>query len=262
MDLFTKTIELEEFSMDYFSMGYGQPLIIIPGFQGFFSVKGHGLRLAWELRNFIGKYKLFLFNPRNSMPKGFTTSDMASDLAMVLNNLKVKKGFILGLSWGGMVAQELAIKFPELVERMALVSTTARETKEMNKAYDSWLKMINEGNYEALGNDLAITTYNHGYSKARVKKILTTASIDSQNILNQANAFLNHNSYGALNKIKCPTLIIGSMKDKVLGPVVAREIAQGIPRGKLILYAQEAHGMFDEVSEVKKEINNFFINKG
>ena len=58
-----------------------------------------------------------------SAPEGYGIGDLANDVADVLKATHVKKATIVGLSMGGMIAQEFAARRPELVESVFLLGT-------------------------------------------------------------------------------------------------------------------------------------------
>ena len=60
------------------------------------------------------------------MNKGYSTRDMAEDLAFGMQTLGITRAKVLGVSQGGMIAQYLAIDHPELVDRLVLAVTLSR----------------------------------------------------------------------------------------------------------------------------------------
>ena len=95
-------------------------------------IQGMGFdRLGWEpvLRNLRRHFRLVLVDNRGSgrsdLPAGsFGVADMAGDVLAVLDGAGVRRAHVMGVSLGGMVAQELAVDHPERVGDLVLVSTT------------------------------------------------------------------------------------------------------------------------------------------
>jgi 3-oxoadipate enol-lactonase len=95
-------------------------------------IQGMGFdRFGWEpvLRKLRRHFRLVLVDNRGSgrsdLPPGsFGVTDMASDVVAVLDGAGVRRAHIMGVSLGGMVAQELAVDHPERVDGLVLVSTT------------------------------------------------------------------------------------------------------------------------------------------
>jgi pimeloyl-ACP methyl ester carboxylesterase len=95
-------------------------------------IQGMGFdRQGWEpvLRNLRRHFRLVLVDNRGSgrsdLPPGsFGVADMAGDILTVLDGAGIRRAHVMGVSLGGMVAQELAVDHPERVGDLILVSTT------------------------------------------------------------------------------------------------------------------------------------------
>src|ERR1700761_5917224 len=75
------------------------------------------------------RFRLVLIDNRGSgrsttQDRKFSIADMAADVVAVLDSSRVSRAHVLGASLGGMVAQELAIRHPERVDRLILACTT------------------------------------------------------------------------------------------------------------------------------------------
>src|ERR1035438_3113648 len=88
-------------------------------------------RHGWEpvLRNLKRHFRLVLVDNRGSgrsdLPSGsFGVADMAGDVLAVLDRAGIRRAHVMGVSLGGMVAQELAVDHPQRVDGLVLVSTT------------------------------------------------------------------------------------------------------------------------------------------
>ena len=98
----------------------------------FVLIQGMGFdRHGWDpvLRNLGRHFRLVLVDNRGSgrsdLPPGsFGVADMADDILSVLDRTGIRRAHVMGVSLGGMVAQELAVDHPERVGDLILVSTT------------------------------------------------------------------------------------------------------------------------------------------
>jgi 3-oxoadipate enol-lactonase len=129
----------------YDEFGAGHPLILLIGFAS--------TRLFWwkQLQPFAKKFRVINMDNRDAGDSAlcaspYTIADMAGDVAGVIKNLNLGRTHIVGISMGGMIAQELAIRHPELVDRLVLVATTAGgPTGVKAKPEVAALLMRNEG---------------------------------------------------------------------------------------------------------------------
>ena len=170
---------------------------------------------------------------------------MASDQAEALKMLGIKKAKVLGISQGGMIAQYLAIDYPELVEKLVLAVTSSRQNSLSQDVVEKWIIMAEQKDYKSLMIDTAEKSYSEKYlSKYRpLYPILGKLGKpkDFSRFLIQAKSCITHNAYLELDTIACPTLIIGGECDKIVGVEASKELADKIKKSKLYIYSGLVH---------------------
>ena len=135
-------------TIDYVTFGTGKrPLIIIPGLgDGLQTVKGMAMPLSITYRILAERYKIYVFSRINELRQGYTTRDMAADVAEALEALNLDTAYVMGISQGGMIAQWLAVDFPEKVQRLILAVTTAKPSQLARERIEHWQKLSQSGN--------------------------------------------------------------------------------------------------------------------
>jgi pimeloyl-ACP methyl ester carboxylesterase len=162
---------------------------------------------------------------------------------------------------GGMIAQELAIKYPGKVKKLVLGVTTSYPKPEMKKVLNNWIKIAEEGNYKKLIMDMAEKTYSEKYlTKLRkyypiITKIGKPKSF--RHFIVEAKAHFSHNTYNELLKIKCPTMIIGGAKDNIVDKASILELADRINNSKLLLYENSSYSVIFEEKNCFSRIVDF-----
>ncbi|WP_201756856.1 alpha/beta fold hydrolase [Isachenkonia alkalipeptolytica] len=73
----------------------------------------------------------------------------------------------------------------------------------------------------------------------------------------QAKACLGHSAYDELEKIQCPTLVIGGGRDEVVGINTSEEIGEKIPGSKSIIYPGLGHGAYAESKTFDRDVLKF-----
>lgn len=133
--------------MDYISFGNGnKSLVIIPGLgDALKTVKGTAVTFALMYKLFAKDYKVYVFSRKNKLKQDCSTRDMATDLASVMKQLNITKAFVLGVSQGGMIAQYLAIDYPELVEKLVLAVTLCQPNETSKSVISNWLQRCTKG---------------------------------------------------------------------------------------------------------------------
>lgn len=112
------SVKVNHTHMDYVSFGKGSKvLVLIPGLN-VKGVKGTAIVLAYMYRIFAKAYKIYVFDKKNDLPEDYTIRDIADDTAFVMMQLGIEKADIFGVSQGGMVAQMLAIYYPQMVNKL------------------------------------------------------------------------------------------------------------------------------------------------
>src|SRR4030043_975160 len=115
---------LNGININYRAEGQGEPLVIIMGFTAG--------RSGWmpQIPFFKKYYRVITFDNRGAgksdkPPGPFSPRMMADDTVRLMDLLGIEKAHIMGVSMGGMIAQELAINYPQRVMKLVLACTYA-----------------------------------------------------------------------------------------------------------------------------------------
>ena len=258
-------IKLDNTTVNYISFGTGNKnLIIIPGLgDGLKTVKGLAVPFSIMYKMFAKDFKVYVFSRKNDLKDDYNTIDMANDIKNILDKIDVDKTYVVGVSQGGMIAQYLAINYPDLVEKLVLVVTLSKQNKIVTTRVNKWIKYANENNYR----DLFIDTMENSYQEETLKKyrkmypLLTKVGKPKNfnRFLIEAKACLTHNAYNKLSKIKCPTLIIGGKKDNIVGVNASYEIHDKIKNSELYIYEEYGHSLYEEAKDFNKRVYDFLL---
>lgn len=250
--------------MYYVSFGTGEKkAVILPGLSdGLMTVKDKAWFLSLPYRSFLQDYTVFMFSRKNDMPEGYSIEAMADDQAAAMRRLGIDRSFVLGVSEGGMIAQCLAIRHPDLVDRMVLAVTAPNANDIINAVVSEWMEKAASGNHEALMADTAEKMYSDTYL-TKSRKFLpllarVTKPADYDRFLKNARAILNFDVRGELSKISCPTLIIAGGDDHVVGKEAAIELHKGITGSRLYVYDGLGHGAYEEAKDFYDRVFAFF----
>lgn len=257
------TLKFGGTDMDYIRFGTGgRILVMLPGLgDGLRSMKGTALPMAFMYREFAKDFTVYAFSRKNVLPVGYTTRDMARDQAEAMERLGIQKADIFGVSMGGMIAQHLAIDYPEKVSKLILTVTSARPNSILTESIEEWISCAKRGDHTALMDSNVRRIYSEDYYRKNkwlvpiMGKLTKPKSYDRFFV--QADACLTHNAYETLNQIQVPTLVIGGEKDLSLGGDPSREIAAKIPGAELRMYDQWGHGLYEEAEDFNQVVIDF-----
>ena len=253
-------VKIGDTAMDYIRFGSGKDnLIMLPGLgDGLRSVKGTALPMAFMYRAFAKDFTVYAFSRKNELPQGYTTRDMARDQAQAMEQLGIQKADIFGVSMGGMIAQHLAIDYPEKVGKLILTVTSSRPNPILTESIDEWVSCAKCGDHTAFMDSNVWRIYSEDYYRKNKWLVPIMGKLTKPKSYNrfyiQAEACLTHDAYESLCHIKVPTLVVGGEQDHALGGDASREIAEKIPNAQLLMYEQWGHGLYEEAKDFNRTI--------
>ena len=256
-------LKLENIQMDYITFGKGvKPLIMIQGLNTR-GIKGAGLQLAMMYRIFAKEYKVYLFDRRADVPELITVRELATDIAMAMDALKLTKADVIGVSQGGMIAQYLAIDRPNLVNKLVLAVTLSKNNDVVKKVVANWIELSERDQMKQMVEDMAVKMYSDEYVK-RYKLFLPLLAVlqkpkDTRRFVTLAKACFTCNAYEELDKIKCPVFVIGGKQDKVVTGVASEEIADKLGC-KIYMYEDLGHAVYEEAPDFNQRIYDFLVS--
>lgn len=256
-------IRMKDNHMDYVVFGKGtKPLIMIPGVgDGLKTIRGMALPFALMYRQYAKNYRVYVFSRRARLKKGYTTKDMAADQARAMRCLGLEKADIIGISQGGMIAQHLAVSYPELVDRLVLAVTLPKTGAILRRQVRQWIRCLDRRDYRDLVERMIGQMYSEAYYRKMgwlcpvMAKLMPYISKERFRIM--ALAAGSHDLTKELGKIRAKTLIIASGKDRVVGTSGSRKMAGLIPNASLHIFENGEHGVYDEEKEFHRVVLDF-----
>lgn len=231
-------------------------------------------RLAWwkQIDVFAQKYRVINMDNRDAGDSSpgvgpYTIADMAADTAGLIQNLNLGATHIIGISMGGMIAQELAIRYPHLVDRLVLVSTTAGGPTAVNAKPEIAVLLVRpeQEDLETRVRRTFTAIAGEGYMAAHPEDLdhIVKNSIEKPMTLEgyqrQLGASFGHFSVGTagqLSQITAPTLVLHGMDDPLIPYPNGQFLAEHIPGARLASFPGVGHLLMIEAPE---EFNNEVI---
>ena len=253
-------LNLPDMQLDYITFGRGtRPLVMIQGLNTR-GIKGSALSLAYMYRIFAKDFKVYLFDRRPDVHDGITVRDMASDIAAAMDVLGITNADVFGVSQGGMIAQYLAIDRPDLVHKLVLAVTLSKNNDTTVQVVNDWVEMTERGDFKGLVADMAEKMYSAKYVK-RYRPFMPLLTVvqkpkDVRRFIILAKACLTCNTYEILDKIKCPTLVIGGKQDRVVTGAASEKIAKKLGC-KIHMYENLGHAAYEEAKDFNQIVYKF-----
>ena len=257
-----ETVKVNDIEMEYFSFGSGErAFVILPGV-ALKSVMLSQMAIQAAYKGFAEEYTVYVFDRRKNMPDPYPVRQMAADTAEVMTALGICEADIFGASQGGMMALCIAIDHPELVHKLVIGSSTARTDKETVDGVERWVSLARKGDMQALTAELIDDLYSQStigkYKDFLVHMNDGATGEDVRRFIIQTEAIDGFDVYDELDKIICPSLVIGVEGDRVLPCEHSRRMAEKLDC-ELYLYGDDyAHCAFDEAPDYKQRLLDFF----
>ena len=215
----------------------------------------------FQLDGLADRYRLLAFDNRGAgrtaMPEGPVSAEMmADDAAQVLRALDVPAAHVAGFSGGSIIAQELALRHPELVRSLVLQSTWPVPDTYLR----SWIRFVRwlvefapseRAFLEGFFLDIyTARAHNDGTVAQFIEEVLAfphkQRTEDLQGFLD---AFLDHDTTDRLPQITAPTLVLAGGRDSTARLPLGRAVAELIPGALFEVMEEEAHQPFQEIPE-------------
>jgi 3-oxoadipate enol-lactonase len=176
-------------------------------------------------------------------PWPYAMADFADDAASLLDAIGWEDCLALGISFGGMVAQELAIRHPERVRRLVLACTSAGGVGGASYPLQD---LVDQSPEEASARrmELLDTRWDEAWRNQHPEMVsLITERMPAgsgqppaQGLINQLAARAEHDTSGRLGAIACPTLVCGGRFDGIAPRANSEFLASAIPGAQLEIF--------------------------
>jgi 3-oxoadipate enol-lactonase len=176
---------------------------------------------------------------------GCTLVSLADDVRELLDSLGVARAHVLGLSMGGMIAQQLALDHPQRVSALIIAASTARNSSAARQAWDERIALARSEGMQALVEPLLQRWFTPAFREQQPQ---------TPKRLGQWIAAMDINSFAAcsaivrdvdtldrLRDLRVPTLVLAGAEDPATPPATVEAIARAIPAAQFRVVPAAAH---------------------
>lgn len=228
-------VPIDGFQLYYESEGDGEPLVLIPGF-----ASGRSLWLR-QVGPLARHFRVISFDPRgvaqSDKPEGEQTISLLSDdIAALLQFLGIASAHVVGVSFGGFVAQEFALRHRGMVRKLVLCCTS-------------------------FGGPNHVVPDPQIMSEIMQPRAAGEVSEDMYRV--QLQAAVSFNAEDRLAAIASPTLIVSGDADVIVPVQNSRNLASKIPNAELRLVHGGSHTFFMEqqADEFNQVVTEWLLRK-
>ena len=175
----------------------------------------------------------------------YTLAELADDAARLIDELGVGPVVWIGLSMGGMVGQELALRHPAKVRALVLANTTSGYPPEARAGWAQRIAGIRQGGLEAVVDGALQRWFRPGFHAEQAATVAhwraRVLTCDQAGYMACCEAIASLDTTSRLPAITVPTLVIAGALDQGTPPEMARTIAQGISGARLVVLQDASH---------------------
>jgi pimeloyl-ACP methyl ester carboxylesterase len=195
--------------------------------------------------------------------RGWTIRRVAGQMAGLLEELGTGPANVVGLSMGGVIAQQFAMDFPHLTRKLVLTSTF---TVLRPESLDGWVYFLRRAavvlfaGMQAQAQIVAQRVFPDPRDQALREMFLTIISRADPRAYRKAMLSLGwYDSRKRLGQIKAPTLVVTGAEDTTVSPSRQKVLAQGIPAARQLVIPNAGHAVpVDQAEAFNRVLLDFF----
>ena len=234
-------------------LGDGPPVVMIMGLAG---------DMNWwdrQIPDLSRRLKVVVFDNRgvgatDTPRQRYSIKDLAEDTVGLMDALEIPRAHLIGVSMGGMIAQEVCLNFPDRVAKMVLGCTHSGGLGFVMPGIEAVRKLtLTRGkSREEIARQIISIMFTPRFienNPETIKGIIerfVQKQQDRKAFENQFWAIMGHDTYGRLPEIKAPTLVVTGTEDLLVPPVNSETLAKGIPGAQLVTLPGSGHCFFIE----------------
>jgi len=248
----------------YIERGSGPPLVLV-----------HGLMVTGEmfepmLDDLSARHRVIVPDLRGhgrsrGLPPPYTVSQLASDLAGLLDHLGIPSAPMLGYSQGGAVAQQFALDYPQRCEKLILVCSYSYDMVRFREKIDSHFApiLIRILGMRLFGKFVVSQALTHLKGDRAEWLAGVIGSQDPGLMVAAWKETMAFDSRSWLSRIGCPTLVVSAAEDKAVPIHHGKMLHAGINGSRLEVVEGADHGLFwTHPRELLRMINGFLETTG
>lgn len=258
--------------IEYYRFGQGSPIVLIPGYVTDVSSWSHRFLVA-----LAKQHQVIVLNNRNVggsliHSTRYESEDLANDTYQLIQVLGLKKPAVLGISMGGMIAQQFAVSHPNALGQLILINTAIAGKRAVHPDFSVENRLLNMPESKTGRYVVAVQLFFPSSWRLRMGYALIAdrfhpphyTEINPATVMPQQQhlimAWIKNDSVAKqLAYLHLPVLILNGGADQVIPPVNSRILANTISQAQLLRWPDGGHAMIYQYPEEIAGVVNTFI---
>jgi len=261
------TVKVGDINTYYETHGEGEALVLI---------MGYGCHIGWWFRQipvFSQECRVIAFDNRGTGRSDkpdipYTMEMMAGDVVGLLDAIGIGAAHVYGVSMGGMIAQEFALRYPERVTSLILGCTMCGGSHAIMPDAEAMTQLFNFERMKQLTPEEQtrellpfLSSQEFIDNNPDIIEQFVTAVVEHVTPLHgyqrQGEAIAGHDTYDRLPRIKAPTLVIAGDADRLIPVENSRLLASRIANAELVILENTGHGFMETAGEANNKVLDF-----
>jgi len=263
------TLNTQGISLYYEAYGNpaNPPVLLLPG------LGGSGKSWSTQIDQFATGYYVVIPDHRGTGQSthsegGYTTAQLATDMASLVEHLALGPMHVVGASTGGAIGQYMALDHPHTVRTLTMVASFARFDAFTRREFEVRRKMAAEWDRHALFSGYALFLFSPKYTREHPDRVTEwidgvtaqpTGPEDREIALKRIDMIAAHDTLPRLGGIRQPTLVVCGDQDFCTPLPLSEEIACAIPGSEFVVVPDCGHLIEDEKEDEFFQIVSTFI---
>lgn len=249
-------VQVGNVGLYYEEHGEGEPLVLVPGF-------GTGLWIWYrQIPALAGRFRVIAFDPRgvarsDKPDEAMRMRAYADDVDALLEVMNVERAHVLGASFGGFVAQEFALAYPERTRSLILCCTSFGGPRHRPPAPETLQAIASTKglNTEERVRENLLLAFSQGFVTSQPEEVERVIALRAENdvpeyaYLRQLQAAMAFDAEERVAGIEAPTLILTGDADVIVPHENSLNLAAKIPGATLRVMEGGSHTFFIERPE-------------
>lgn len=197
---------------------------------------------TWELQlpAFSERYRVLVYDNRgvggSSAPPGpYTTVQLADDLAGLVESLELPPFHVVGVSMGGMIAQEYAIAHADRLLSASFCCTYAAPGPFCLRMFSCWRDLVPHLGVGFTQREVLLWAFTTGFFEERtaeleeIEELMAANDQPADGYLAQLSSIETHDTRGRLASVTCPALTLVGEEDILIYPDLSRRLHEELP---------------------------------
>lgn len=226
----------------------GSPVLLVMG------LTGRGIGWECQIPALSARHRLAWFDNRGvgetrCAIRPWTMATLAADAAGLIEHLGWDDAHVVGVSMGGMIAQELALTRPERVRSLTLIATHAGGRRPRRPTLPGLAAVLHAnvlgGGYDAMARALYPAHYIARADREALRAQLGRGfpPLPRRNALAQLAAVARHRAATRLDAVAAPTLVVQAGRDRLIHPRESDRLFRLIPGARIERFPDAGHGL-------------------